>query len=73
MISLNFGEFDANSIVTSLENSDAHFCFLFLVTLVLSFQGKLGFIFFIVDDRLNIFFLSQMLVEGLLDHIWIIG
>jgi hypothetical protein len=73
LISLDFGELDAHSVVVGLQNSDAHFSLLLLVTLVLGLQGELGFVFLGVDYWFDIFFLSQVLVEGLFDHVWVIS
>jgi len=73
LISRDFGELDAHSLVVGLQNSDAHFSLLLLGTLVLALQGELGFVFLAVDYWLDIFFMPQVLVKGLLDHVWVIG
>lgn len=73
LISSKFGEFDTNSLIVSLENSDANLSLLLLITLVLCFQGELGLVLLIVDNWLHVLLLAEVLVESLFDHVWIIG
>lgn len=73
LISSKFGKFDTNSLIVSLENSNADLSLLLLVALVLGFQGELGLVLLIVHYWLHVFLLAEVLVEGLFDHVWIIG
>jgi len=73
LVSSQLGEFNTHGSVVGLQDSDAHFSLLLLITLVLGLKCEFSLVLLIVDDWLHVLLLAKMLVKSLFDHVGIIS